>query len=331
MDGRFLPVLILILFPFSFLQAAADGYLFVTFRGEQTPLTEQIYFGLSRDGHSWQALNGGNPVLVSKLSEKGVRDPYLVRSPGGNKYYLIATDLSIHLNPVWKRASHEGSQSIVVWESSDLVHWSEPRLVKIAADDAGCTWAPEAAYDEKTGDYLVYWASANKRDDFSKFRIWAARTKDFISFGEPFIYIEREFPVIDTTIVNDKGRYYRFTKNERTRMIFMETSDSLLGPWTEIPEFSLAKSEGYEGPECYPVEYGPDGKPSAWCLLLDNFTKAAGYKAFITRDLASGKFEPAPGAKFPFVFRHGTVIPISAEEYKALETAYPPADSAAGR
>jgi GH43 family beta-xylosidase len=312
----------------SAMASQIGGYLFVTFNGETTPLTEQIHFGLSSDGRSWEALNDSRPVLVSQIGEKGVRDPFILRSHDGKKFYIIATDLSIHLNPKWKRAATAGSKSIVVWESTDLVKWSKPRLVRIAADDAGCTWAPEAMYDEENGDYLVYWASANGRDNYSKFRIWAARTKDFVSFGEPFIYLERDYPVIDTTIISDSGRYYRFTKNERKRTIFLDTSSHLMGPWTEVPDFSLLNAEGYEGPTCYALQSADEGKTS-WCLLLDHFTKAAGYKAFITHDVAAGKFEPADDFSFPFKFRHGSVLALSPEEYTRLHAARNPADTSA--
>src|SRR5689334_456014 len=37
--------------------APKGGYLFTTFKGESTPKTEQIYFGLSPDGLHWDALN----------------------------------------------------------------------------------------------------------------------------------------------------------------------------------------------------------------------------------------------------------------------------------
>src|SRR5947209_2637334 len=60
---------------------APSGFLFTTFKGEQSPLTEQIYFGLSADGFHWSDLNDSKPVLVSTLGEKGVRDPYLLRTP----------------------------------------------------------------------------------------------------------------------------------------------------------------------------------------------------------------------------------------------------------
>ena len=53
------------------------GYLFVTFKGEQTPMTEQIHFALSQDGRHWKALNDAQPVLVSPVGEKGVPPHFL--------------------------------------------------------------------------------------------------------------------------------------------------------------------------------------------------------------------------------------------------------------
>lgn len=302
---------------------AAAGYLFTTFKGEETPLSEQIYFGLSRDGREWEALNGGAPVLVSKLGERGVRDPFILRSHDGQKVYLIATDLSIHLNRNWGRAVSAGSRSILVWESEDLVNWSEPRLVAVAADDAGCTWAPEAVYDEEAGDYLVFWASQNRRDQFARHRIWACHTKDFITFGKPFIYIDRGGTVIDTTIIRENGRYYRFSKDEEHKAITMEVGEKLAGPWHEVPNFSLARMRGFEGPACFPLEPATPGHPGTWCLLIDHYARGAGYKPFVTGDLASGQFTPAAANfKFPFHFRHGGVLALTAEEYTRLQTTY---------
>ncbi len=298
------------------LVAAPGGYLFVTFQNGSTPQAEQIYFGLSQDGQTWTALNGSKPVLVSHLGEKGVRDPYILRSHDGSKVYLIATDLSIYYNGNWTRAQQAGSHSILVWESSDLVNWSPPRLVAVAASDAGCTWAPEAVYDESTGDYLVFWASTSASDNYAKQRIWASRTTDFKTFSAPFIYIERANHVIDADIVNDGSHYYRFTKDETTKAITMETSDQLMGTWTNVPGFTLASLQGYEGPECYQLANGN------WCLIADHYSVGAGYAPFVTSDLASGSFAAGTGFTFPFPFRHGAVLPISTEEYNRLSAAY---------
>lgn len=306
----------------SALSAAPGGFLFVTFKGEQTPLTEQVYFALSSDGRKWNALNDAKPVLVSQLGEKGVRDPFLLRAHDGKKFFLIGTDLSINLNSDWKRAAQGGSRSIVVWESTDLVRWSAPRLVRIAADDAGCTWAPEAVYDADTNDYLVFWASTSKSDQFAKFRIWAARTKDFTTFGEPFIYIDKSTTIIDTTIVHDGAKYYRFTKDEKRKAITLESGEKLTGKWAEVGGFSLASLVGYEGPACYLIEPATGTRPPVWGLILDHYAKGAGYKPWVTHDLASGKFETAQGFTFPFKFRHGSVLTLSADEYRRLESAY---------
>ena len=303
--------------------AAPAGYLFATFKGEQTPLTEQIYFATSRDGREWSALNNGEPVLVTTLGEKGARDPYLLRSHDGKKFFLIATDLSINLNRNWGRAVREGSRSILVWESADLVNWSAPRLVKVAPDDAGCTWAPEAIYDEENGDYLVFWASTTRRDNFAKHRIWAARTADFVTFGEPFVFIEKPTTVIDTTIVREGEAYYRFTKDEKHKAITMETAPRLSGPWTDVPGFNLGRLVGYEGPQIYQLEpAGPD-KPAVWSLILDFYSKGQGYQPWTTSRLAGGDFQPAQGFKFPFKFRHGSVLPLTDAELRRLEGGAP--------
>jgi hypothetical protein len=303
-------------------QAAEGGFLFATFKGEATPMTEQVYFAISTNGRHWEALNGGEPVLVSQIGEKGVRDPFLIRSHEGDKTYLIATDLSINRNHNWRRAVREGSKSLVVWESEDLVRWSEPRLVKVAPDDAGCTWAPEAVYDRESGEYLVFWASTTGRDDFAKHRIWASRTRDFRAFGEPFIYIEKPRSIIDTTIVHEGGTYYRFSKDETTKAMTMEASQNLMGPWRDVPDFSLATLTGYEGPACFLLERDTGGAPGTWCLLLDHYSRGAGYQTYFTQNLSAGQFKRESDFSFPFRFRHGSVLPISTTELQALRSAF---------
>lgn len=65
------------------------------------------------------------------------------------------------------------SQNIVVWESNDLVTWSDQRIVFAGFDDAGCVWAPEAIYNEATGEYYVYWSARDRTEDGTE--DWALR------------------------------------------------------------------------------------------------------------------------------------------------------------
>lgn len=110
------------------------GYLFVHFIGNEAAAShEQTYFSISEDGLNWSELNGGNAVLTSDIGESGLRDHFIARAPEGDKYYMIATDLSIYHNAGnWAGAGGSGSHGIVVWESDDLVNWSEPWIAEIA-------------------------------------------------------------------------------------------------------------------------------------------------------------------------------------------------------
>ncbi len=128
-----------------------QAYLFVHFIGEErNPTDEQLYFALSRDGVHWE---GSAPcrqsgVDVARRPEKGVRDPHIVRDPRGG-FHIVATDLSIDHRGGWgpnDGATTNGLTGLAIWDSPDLVHWSEPRLVDVASKipDAGMAWAPEA-------------------------------------------------------------------------------------------------------------------------------------------------------------------------------------------
>jgi hypothetical protein len=163
-------------------------------------------------------------------------------------------------------------------------------------------------YDEGRQQYLAFWASKTADDNFRKQRIWAAWTRDFVTFGKPFVYINKPWHVIDTDIVRENDKYYRFSKDEQYAAITMEISTNLMGPWNDATHFSLAKVRGYEGPECYQINPAADGKPASWCLILDQYSQGTGYQPFVTGDLSGGQFKPGEGFVFPFRFRHGLLF-----------------------
>ena len=307
-------------------------YFFAYFAGEGYSDGEQIYFASSQDGMNWDDLNDNNPVLTSTLGEKGVRDPFIIRSPEGDKFYLIATDLKINGGNGWDAAQNSGSQSLMIWESTDLVNWSDQRMVEVSAKiEAGCTWAPEATYDAKTGEYVVYWASRTPNKD-TKQRLYYAKTRDFYTFTDPQVYIDYDQSSIDTTMIENDGTYYRFTKNEGgstnelgalTKTIFLEKSDSVLGTFTQIKSDSLNSNQYVEGPTIFKLNQDDTNGTDKWCLLVDDFG-GSGYYPLITTDLESGEFtKPDAGTyKMPSRARHGTPIRVTAEEYNAIMKAY---------
>lgn len=330
------------------------GYLFARFNGTEENINqEQTYFSLSKDGLNWENLNGNKPVLSSNIGESGLRDHYIARSPEGDKFYMIATDLSIATNKAgdnyntgavdWWGAGGSGSHSIVVWESDDLVNWSEPWLSEIAPEGAGCTWAPEFIYDEKTGEYVVYWSATKLEVDenekvtqeYENHAIYYCKTRDFRTFTEPTLYRDggtdasgKRVKVIDSTMIEDNGTYYRYTKNESKGTIVIDKSDAVLGKFTEVPSQTLstdlmAAQGAVEGPIIFKMnEKSEDGK-GQWCLMVDRFARGQGYYPLITTDLSSGEFRMLDQSEYSFPkdskFRHGYVMPVTASEYSALQ------------
>lgn len=310
------------------------GYLFTYFTGEGTADGEQVYFALSRgnDPLSWQELNGGRPVLTSTLGTTGVRDPFIIRSPDGDRFYLIGTDLKIHGNGDWDGAQRHGSKSIMVWESTDLVTWTDQRLVRVSPDNAGNTWAPEAFYDDSLGAYVVFWASKLYAPDDPDHtgttynRMMYATTQDFRSFSAPQVWQDPGYSVIDSTVTKVGGTYYRFTKDERSnqpgspcgKFITAETSTSLTSTsWDFLSECigqgTISQGEG-------PLVFRSNTEQK-WYLFVDEFG-GRGYVPFESTDLSTGQWAPSPQSSLPASPRHGTVLPVTAAEYERLSQAY---------
>ena len=127
----------------------------------------------------------------------------------------------------------------------DLVSWKGPKAHTIGVEGAGCVWAPEAIYDEREDAILVFWASMVER----KQRIYAAYTKDFQTFGDPFLFLEKENHVIDSTIIRTEEGYYRYTKDETTKNIVVDFAKTLKPEdFKEIPSETLSGLYGVEGP-----------------------------------------------------------------------------------
>ncbi len=147
-------------------------------------------------------MNNLKPVLSSTVGERGVRDPYICRSPEGDTFYLIATDLSVYTRGGWgnnngsQKFTITGSHSITLWESHDLVNWTEGRLINVAREDAGMAWAPEMIYSEETGEYLIFFSSTILTDtkDAIKERdcIYYTTTRDFVHFGETKKFLKNQ-------------------------------------------------------------------------------------------------------------------------------------------
>ncbi|WP_162907935.1 RICIN domain-containing protein [Allorhizocola rhizosphaerae] len=305
------------------------GYLFSYFTGENTSTGEQVYFALSQgnDPTRWRQLNGGRPVLTSTVGTRGVRDPFIIRSPQGDKFYQIATDLRIYGNGNWDAAQRHGSKSIVVWESTDLVNWSAPRLVRVSPDTAGNTWAPEAYYDEGLGQYVVFWASklystSDPNHTANTYnRMMYATTSDFRTFSPAQVWVDKGYSTIDSTLIKHNGTYYRFTKDERSssqsacgKFILAERSATIVNRNYSFLAECIGRgsiSQG-EGPLIF-----KSNTAERWYLFIDEYG-GRGYIPFTTTDLNSGQWSPVSSYTMPGRPRHGTVLPVTQAEYDRI-------------
>jgi len=313
-----------------------EAYLFVHFTGmEGCASDEQIYFSVSRDGVHWDDLRpAGQPVLASGIGEQGVRDPFILRSHDGKKFYLIATDLSIYRRGGWGNSGWQtGSTYMVIWESEDLVHWGWPRRVDVAGGihDAGMLWAPEAIYDGRTGDYFVFWATMSTTENAKgdPVNVYYSRTKDFHSFSQPVLWIDEESGIIDTTVIRAGDAFFRASRCDG---ILIERGESLTGQWKRLGLLEDIFGDGWtfgnvEGPELflYNEKDWLNGQPT-WGLFVDQYQKGNGYRAFRSTDLGDltqNSYTADGDINFGEVKkRHGGVLPITMEEYERLADAF---------
>ena len=301
------------------------GYLFGHFIGEEAENEEQIYFAVSESGFNFKDKNNLQPVLVSNVGEKGVRDPYICRSAEGDRYFLIATDLSIYHRGGWfineqgyYDPSTTGSQYLVLWESDDLVNWSEAKLLDVAPKNAGMAWAPEMIYNEETGEYIIFFSSSIMNPE-TKYKekpntIYYVATRDFVHFSDTKIFIDnqtdgeegdRRREIIDTTVIKIGGWYYSVSKDgdnaEAGGGIRILKTKSLLDPgsWEKVLDMdelnislegrgiTALDNSMLEGPEIFQLNQcdWADKNIPEYGIIADQYAVSGGYLPVVTTDL----------------------------------------------
>jgi hypothetical protein len=240
-------------------QEETKAYLFPYFTGEDDAEDEKVRYAVSdgNDALRWSTVNDGEPVLSSTKGEQGLRDPFVIRSPEGDRFYLIATDLNANRTGL-DQSQVFGSRYMEVWESTDLVNWSEQRHVLVSPPEAGNTWAPEAHWDPRTGEFVVYWASnlypsgdlSVPRDAGANYnRMVYATTRDFVTFSAPKVWIDERQPgqgngTIDSSVIEEDGWLYRFTVTESSNIPRVDRTKDLTASITPSSDPWLGTGAG---------------------------------------------------------------------------------------
>ena len=225
----------------------------------------------------------------------------------------------------WDIATRNGSQNLVIWSSTNLVDWSYAKLTRVESSTAGMTWAPSAVWDDSTSHFYVFWSSRHYDASDTAHtgtatldRIRYATTKDFDTFSKPRDYLALDgIPLIDQEFqyLGQPGHWARFLKDENTLQVYQETTaEGLFGTWKRTP--------GYVRPES-PREgtavFKDNLQPGKYHMLLDDYTQ---YVPFETENILSGEWTESTFKDFPRGLKHGSVTPLTREEYDVVARRY---------
>ncbi len=325
--AKFFSVLVLSLTLFACQQTPkGDVYIFTSFREPSVSGLQYLY---STDGYHWDTLGGvwmapevGNDVkYVDAFSgdtleptfypQHVLRDPSIIQGP----------DSLFHL--VWT-AAWKGCRGFGYACSKDLVHWSEQRIIPVMPDTAtNNVWAPELFYDDVNEEYIIIWSSGIRPENYTKadylganasHRPYYTKTKDFKTFTPAAPYYDAGFNTIDGFLVKrGEGDYVFLVKDNRKpgySHIFCVSGPTPEGPFANpTPAFTPTYSEG----PCV-VKVGDE-----WLIYYDSY-KEGRYGAVSTTDFET--FTPIDSLiSVPAGHKHGTIVKISAEQFKTLQKA----------
>jgi hypothetical protein len=294
---------------FALAASAADAYLFTSFRknGETG-----VYFALSRDGKKWAALNGGEAWIKPQHAGMLMRDPFLAQGPDGTWHLLWTWG--------WTRKETGGRLKIGYSSSRDLKTWTEQREIPVLANEpeARNAWAPEAAWDEKRKEWIVFWSTTipgrfpdteQTGDNGYNHRLYAMTTRDWKTFSPARVWFDPGFNCIDATLVRDGNRWIMVFKDERRiplqKRLRLAFAESLQGPWKGVSE--PFTRNWVEGPSVLKI-----GRE--WWIYFDGYREHR-YGAVRTTDWKTFE-DVSEQVSFPEDHRHGTVVTVSAEALK---------------
>jgi hypothetical protein len=281
-------------------QAKYDAFLCAFMDGG----VQDLRYCISSDGYQFVQVNKGKSILKSTVGGKILRDPQIIKDKNGI-YHLITTN-------AW------AGRSFGMWDSKDLIHWVNERVVTVAPENADKTWAPEAIFNEKDNNYLFYWTSSLGNDN-SSWSIYYATTSDFKTFSEPAILMRSDQIILDANIVrNSDSSYFMFYRY--ADQVWRKESDRLPGNYTN--PVLIIDANG-EGPFVYKVS---DKK---WNMVWDYYKENGGWYGLAESENLTDwtwlttKSKPFYTEKvsFPLGVRHGSIISITRSQMRKIQKA----------
>jgi len=294
---------LMLLLGFATSAAFAEGaYVFAYFK---EPGSQGIYLALSRDGYKFEPLNDGQPWLKPDQPGEIMRDVFITRNPSGQGFRMVWT---------WNWRGN----SLGYVDSPDLMTWWPQKKVEIMKDfpEVRNVWAPETYWDAKAKEWLVIWSSAFNDSDKGN-RIWASRTKDFVTFTKPGVFFDPGFVVIDATmfhgLVAGRQQWAMVLKDQNIDPLRYQVrwmaGPSVEGPWGKM---SGPITESWsEGPSV--VKVGDE-----FVVYYDHYrAPRARYEGVQTKDWVHWE-SVNDRMSFPDHAKHGSFFRVSEAEAQRL-------------
>lgn len=277
-------------------------YLFSSFRGNGQ---DGLHLAYSKDGLNWNALNQDRSFIAPQIGGKLMRDPCIIKGP----------DDVFHM--VWTTGWQD--TGIGIAHSKDLIHWSEQRFLPVMKNYplAKNAWAPEIFWDEKSQQYLIYWASTitgqypeteKSADKGWDHRIYATTTKDFVNYSDTQLFYQPDFNVIDATITSFDKAYVMVLKDETryppAKNLKVAFSESVNGPWQLAEGAFSPRASWVEGPTILAT-------PQGYYVYFDQYTDHR-YGVMFTEDFIQWQ-DMSQRLHMPIGSRHGSVLNVKAK------------------
>ena len=312
-----------------------SNYLFAYFPANDN---ENIYYALSNDGYNFTPMNNGKRVVAADTVsiKKGLRDPHVLRAPDG-WFYMVNTDMK----------SAEGwasNRGMVLMKSRDLINWKHstvhfPDKYK-GKNFANVTrvWAPETIWDANyvnkdgsKGRPLVYYSLLTNDGTIPYDKVFFNyANEDFTDLeGDPTHFFDRGKSTIDMDIVYNPvdKLYHAFYKNEGDGGICKVQAQTLTSEngtkaptWYKRSGALQQTTEAVEGAGVFKLI-----NQNSWVLMYDCYMNGH-YQFTSSTDLENFKFVQDTKTSGAFTPRHGTILPITAQETAALMKVFPTPD-----
>lgn len=301
------------------------GYLFAHMTNSHYG---SLYYSLSRDGKTWETLNGGEIILEGYLGHPNIARGKAIGPDDcfkdGECFYMMGVSTSGDL------------RYPIIWYSRDLVKWNHKDLSRDDFDVSAFGYtnepvylgAPKIFFDEASSQYMVTWHAYDPEVGpanplWESMRTFYILTSDWEHFTAPqrlfdFDGDDAKMATIDVILYKEAQTYYAVIKDERWpetsptgKTIRIASSESLTGPysnpgpsittpWEEAP-VAVRKTDG-----------------SGWYLFTERYMeKSDRYCCREAGSFSSPSWNPVQIAA-PADGRHGCVIPVTEKEFQTL-------------